>query len=97
MGSTFFKVNAIGLPDVKSHVRRSNAQCLAESSEINVADSPLGVGNLDHAAIASESPVLLELRDGSRSRNRELPPTILAGRCVGRTVQADRTNSRIDR
>jgi hypothetical protein len=56
MGSTFFKVNAIGLPDVKSHVRRSNAQCSAESSEINVTDSPLGVGDLDHAAMSVRIP-----------------------------------------
>ena len=52
MGSTFFKVKAIGLPDVKSHVRRSNALCSAESSEINVTDSPLADGDLDHAAMS---------------------------------------------
>src|ERR1019366_277994 len=60
-------------------------------------DSPLGVGDLDHGAISKRIHSVDMGTGWEPLLNRELPPTILAGSCVGWTVQAVRTNSRIDR
>ncbi len=63
------------------------------------------IGFVAGAAITVRNSIILvdfiELRRAQGmgwkpSRNRELPPAILAGSCVRRTVQTGRANSRID-
>ena len=59
-------------------------------------DSPLCVGDLDHEAISARIHSEGGVTGWEQSRNRELPPTLLAGGFVRGTVQAGRMNSRID-